>query len=248
MVELTTSFSEPADETELPEYRPLSPLAIISLLLGSLSAGVLVSNALWGFAVVGAVVSLVAIARLSREQGRIAGRTAAMVGLGLSLFFTAYSPAKEQGRKWLLTRDSLPVANEWFEALADGKVELAHQLTREPSNRNSMDYELLKGYYANNLDETHKLDEYASTEPVKSLLALGRNRQVQFIRTARVEKERFHDRLIAKFKVTPKNSKGSAQTANATGTFFVNIAMKRTLYPGNKRGKWHIENVGMTNN
>lgn len=84
------------------EYKPLTPLAPVSLVLGICSAAALLGLIGVAIAVISLIVGVVALWRILRSNGELSGKALAIIGLVLSLTFTvsggalqAYSFATE---------------------------------------------------------------------------------------------------------------------------------------------------------
>jgi len=238
MAELETITSDLSVESDLEDYRPLSPLAMAAAALGVCSAGVLISRLFWPLAIVGVVISLLALVRVSRENGRVLGRSAALIGLGLSILFLTYAPAKDYARKVILAGASRPIADQWIDAILQGRIEAAHQLTRKPHERVTMEYDELRAFYESNKELNAAAELYAEDPAVKSLLGQESDAEFEFIGTPSVESAERYDRLVHKYQVDMASRP----------PFVIYVQLRRTPLLGDKMGAWNIEQVGRVNN
>ena len=78
-----------AHASELPDYHPVSGLAVAGLMLGLLSAIALIDPIGWLLPPVGILLSAVALWRIARSSPAMVGRKAALVGLSLSVLLGA---------------------------------------------------------------------------------------------------------------------------------------------------------------
>jgi hypothetical protein len=127
----TTTFtpSFEAEDDEVVRYRSVSALAIIGLLLGIASPLCAVAPLLMVVPIVGAIVSLLALRRISESDGALIGRGAAAVGLALCIISAAAAVARTIVTQHLRTQQAEVVARQWIERLQSGQVEPAFRLT-----------------------------------------------------------------------------------------------------------------------
>src|SRR5262249_22476827 len=119
------SSRSPAEisEAEL-EYRSVDPWAVTAALLGVASVLALVHPMLWLIPPVGFLAALLALGSLKRNPEH-AGRPAALVGLGLSVLFGVTPIAQTISSTLLLSRQSQPIAEEFFGYLRQQSPEKA---------------------------------------------------------------------------------------------------------------------------
>src|SRR5262245_45308902 len=73
------------DVEALSDYRTLSVLALVSLVIGLASPLAFAAPLALAIPIIGIAVALVALHRISRSEGLLAGRWAAITGLALSV-------------------------------------------------------------------------------------------------------------------------------------------------------------------
>jgi hypothetical protein len=123
---------------EIVEYRTLSLLAIVSLLMGLISLLSLFAPLLLGISFFGAAVSILALRRITASDGLLAGRGVALVGLALCVASVGVVWGRAFATRQLLTHQANEFALEWFDLLRSGQPERAFEWTtaslRTPSS------------------------------------------------------------------------------------------------------------------
>jgi hypothetical protein len=122
------------DEPAVDGYRPVSGMAVAALVMGVLSIAAVFHSGFWPLPVLGAVFAAVSLRQLSQPDSLAIGRTAASIGLGLSLFLAALAPVESMTRTWIKNRRAEHVATRWADAVLGGKILDAHSLIM-PLNR-----------------------------------------------------------------------------------------------------------------
>jgi len=113
---------------ELPGERPVSGLAVASVLLGCVAALALVSPVFWVVPLVGVVVAAAAVRDVFRTGVAKAGGFAAVVGLALSLGFGTQAVAAAGAARWLAAARAHAAADFWIETLCAGRTEDARSM------------------------------------------------------------------------------------------------------------------------
>jgi len=116
------------DEPAVDGYRPVSGMAVAALVMGVLSIAAVFHPGFWLLPVLGTVFAVMSLRQLAQPDSLAIGRTAAIVGLGLSLFFAALTPVESMTRTWIKNRRAEHVAARWADAVLGGKILDAHSL------------------------------------------------------------------------------------------------------------------------
>lgn len=130
----TTPSTFTAEHEDLLEYRELSRLAVVGLVLGLFSILALFTSILWVVPVVAIAINLVAWYQISRSE-TLTGKSLAVVGLALAALFFGGSVTQTTLQKRWLVRDSRQMAQGWLELILEKKFLQAHQLTVHPDGR-----------------------------------------------------------------------------------------------------------------
>lgn len=110
-------------------YRTLSVLAIVSLVLGLASPLALFAPLILLIPIAGAVLALMAIRQINASEGTLFGRAAASIGLALSIAAIAAAFTRIALIDELLSRQARATASQWFELLQEGDAQSAFELT-----------------------------------------------------------------------------------------------------------------------
>jgi hypothetical protein len=109
-------------EDDQTSYRPVSGLAVASLVAGMLSAAALVNPFFWVVPLLAAGLACLGLADVSRAGAEKAGRIAALAGLALAVGFGAQSVSSTLTKRLITTARAHAATVMWIEALRDGRV------------------------------------------------------------------------------------------------------------------------------
>ncbi len=134
--DLVPSHFNSGDEApELDDYRPISPLVIAACVAGLVSLLAVFHPLLWVLPVVAAVLSVSAIVRVSSAHSRYSGRGAAVAALCLATLMGSYAPARSISRDRTLYAEAREKAEAWISLIQQGRLQEAHQLSLNASDR-----------------------------------------------------------------------------------------------------------------
>jgi hypothetical protein len=201
------------------EYRSVDPWAVGGLVLAILSPMALIAPLLWLIPPLGILANSMALRRLRTEPHRI-GRTAALVGLGLSVLFGAAPMARALTARILLADQARPTADQFFEYLCQGQPEKAAMLESAPESRQPLD-ESLWPFYRRNKDAQDRLRKLTENRPARALLALGDRAQVRFYKMPKLESAAAHAAVLYWYTVTYDDENGKKKT------FLIRILLER---------------------
>jgi hypothetical protein len=169
-------------EPGVAEYRPVSGWALAALFVGLLSFVALFHPLLWSVPMAGAVVSLIALRRISRSDVPLIGRRAALIGLAFSLLYGVAAATRVASRDYWLRSRAERLASEFIDLIRSRKTAEAYALMRQ-----SLEKKPLKpapgSREANQPEPKNQREMFASTEPVKTLLSLGPAAQLERLNT-----------------------------------------------------------------
>lgn len=103
------------------EYRPVSVLAMVSLVVGMISALALVSQMAWALPIVGIGVAVAALADVRHGAGK-SGRWAALAGLALSIGFAAQAVSGLLMTRSIAGERAVIVARSFVDALRENRL------------------------------------------------------------------------------------------------------------------------------
>jgi hypothetical protein len=224
-------FDAPVDD--ITEYRAVSSLAVGGLLAGLASVAVFLSPLAWFVPLAGLVLSGLALWRIARLSPALVGRKAAIAGLLLSIMFAVQTPADWYVHRRMVRGEARQFASLWFDAIHEGAIEKAHQLTLDPRRRRPLDQQL-PDLYRNSVRSRTELKEFVAQPAVRTLLALGPKAQPRYYETVSQSREDGNrDELELIYAITYDDEK------NQRKSFFVAVAMERSLLDSG-RANWRV--------
>ncbi len=228
----TPAFDVRSEMAEDPDYRPVCGLAVAGLLIGLASVAAFFGGALWPVAVLAIIVNLVALRRVAHSQPRMIGRGAALMGLFVAVFCFVGGVGNTLCANWIVERQTLEVGDAWFDALRKGNIYQAHQLTREPKQRDFRKDDLAK-LYASNPTLANDIKEYRDNIAVKKLLSLDGKFQVRWQSQQFSQIGGRKDQVFSVYELTFDNQ-GKPET------HLLRLAFVRTAEFRHSLAGWHI--------
>ena len=225
------------DDAEAARYQALSSLAVVGLVLGMLGFAALFEPWLWVVPLLGLLTSGLALRRIARDAPALSGRRTALAGLVLSVLFSAAVPANWLVYRWLVRCEAQRFAACWFEFLADGQPQKAHQLTQHPAYRQPLD-ERLADWYQRRRGRLDQLQWYVAASPseprwpVHTLLTLGNKARVRYHQTTDQTRAGRRDLLCQVYAVTYEKD-------GREKSFFVELHLERWQLDSS-RANWQI--------
>lgn len=161
-----------------PDYRAISPLALLGLVLGLASAAAFLHPLLFVLPVAAILACAVALRHASDPSSGVSGRGVALFGLALALVLGGGGVTRYVSHQAVIQRQSREMARQWFASLAEGQPQSAHQLMVEPEKRTAAGAKLWQQYRDDGVLQS-ALRNFVESPPAKALLWLGRDAQVR---------------------------------------------------------------------
>jgi hypothetical protein len=162
-------------------YRTVSILSIVSLVLGLTAPLALIAPLLFALPIAGAVVAVLAIRRIAVSDGALVGRTAAVIGLALSIASVSAAFTRTALIQELLSRQARAAAFEWFTLLQAGDAERAFQMTTA-SRQSPPPKDPADPHDAGSEPETPPLETFRVDPVVHFLLDHAQGTPVEYVR------------------------------------------------------------------
>jgi len=166
-------------QDELTQYRPISPLAVIALLVGLVSGLAIFHNLLWLVPVIGIVLSAVALKHTAPPDAIVSGRTAAIIGLAFSVLFGAMAVTTTFVEKRIVDKHAVEFASNWMNIARSGNLPQAAEWMRAPGVRLPYESDYTK-FYESNEDAQTLLTNLSSGKAMKHVLALDEDNRITF--------------------------------------------------------------------
>jgi hypothetical protein len=187
-------------ESPAGAYHSVSALAIIALMVGLLSPLAFAHELWWALPIAGIALSIVAIVRIDRSEGMLAGRWAAVLGLAISLFCGAAAITQASTRRMWLAYRAERMAERFVALLREGKSREAHQLWTRPQLRLLPDGDLAELYKAN-LTLTKDFEGFLDREVIRDFLSLTDEAEVQHLSTRLTFSDAHRDYLMVFYRL-----------------------------------------------
>ena len=235
-----------ATDDEVVEYRAVSPLAVVGLIVGIASTMTLVGRSLWCLSVLGVLLNAGALLQIWQRSPALLGRRAAVWGLALSTLFLFYLPAENFFFHHFLAREARQEGQAWFQAVARKDPAGVHRLMLDPriAVGPKTQPEL---YYRANPKAGEALRRIVDEPLMRTLFALGPLANARYYETVSYESSDTSEVVYQNYAVTFDENKldPSATRESSTKqvtTFFVTVALER-LMVGDQKAKWHVVKV-----
>lgn len=209
-----------SEEPDVSQYRAISVLAVVSLILGLLSPTAMFSPLLWVLPPIALVVSVLALRRIAFFAPALIGRKAALTGLALSVALSIAAPVHWLSYRWVMRNEARQFGPLYFQYLAKQEPHKAFQLTEPPEARQPLDENLWK-YYSTHPETYEEFEGYLKRPVVRTLLALGDRAIVRYYDTEWQYQDGREDVVYQTYAVTIDND-GEQQT------FFIGLRLNRS--------------------
>lgn len=103
-------------------YRPVSTLAVAAAVVGALSSLALTTPLLWILPLIGVALAVSGLADVARPGAEKAGRSAALLGLALSVGFGVQAVTTSVAARWIMERRTRAVVHAWLDALGENRL------------------------------------------------------------------------------------------------------------------------------
>jgi len=223
------------EEAQIVLYRPFSTLAVLGLVLACLGTLVLVEENLWPVPLLGLVLCVAALRRISRKEGLLLGRRLALAGLFLSAMMLAAGAAQAVAYRTWIREEGVQAAEMWFECVRTQDRYKAYQLTMDPCWRPPPNAPLEE--FARKGDWQIEVQTFANRPAVKRLLELGPRAQVRFERVEQQRRSGARQVLDLVFAVTPGE-------AGQDKPFSVLVELERGDCRRRGEGPWRLGQAG----
>lgn len=116
------------DADELGQYRSLSTMAVVAVVLGLCSVLMFASPLMVIFPLAAAAAAILALRSIATSDGGLTGSRLALVGLGLAILFATGSYARVKIRDGMLQQQVEDCCQQWLSLASQGRVDEMLQL------------------------------------------------------------------------------------------------------------------------
>jgi hypothetical protein len=229
----STHASTPAfhadDLEETTNYRKLSVLAIIGLLIGLASPLCFGAPLLMTIPIAGIIISILALRQIAASDGTLAGRWAAATGLALCVAFAVAPFTRGYVLQAMRTQQADAFGRQWLSQMAAGKTEQAYRMTNDSIRR------LPPPEPGDNTPRPDPYTTFLGQPLVKALTAAGPDAEIRPEQAVSYEAPSFQRVYVRqRYRITPKAGAGDTQP------LVVDVTMQRAKLPGEDASRWLI--------
>lgn len=214
------------------DYRALSVLAIVSLILGLLSVVAVASPLLGIVPVVAIVVSGLAARRIALNSDRLSGRWMAIIGLVLAPLFLGWGLSYEFARRERFFSHARQFGDDWLQILNRNEPYVAHQFKVQRKYRMDEHTNLEVAYQR----DERGMEEYTTfigESPVKDILAAAPHTTFHYEECLGHEHTGFVDVVTLQYLCDIPTS----------GKQRVWLTVQRTYSNFSDRADWHVVGI-----
>ncbi len=216
------------DADQAVEYRSLSIVALLGLVLGVLSPLYFGAALLMLIPIAGIVVSIFALYRIGKSDGALAGRWAAYCGLFLSAAMLAAPNARDYVIGTMRLQQAEKFGTEWLEMVTAGRTKEAFRLTNSSTAAAAPS---LPGEKAPAADP---YDTFVARPIVKALTAAGAEATTRLLSTEGIDRQTFPRVFVNQlFEVVPGAKAGGPPVK-------VRLITERTRVAKEGRSRWIV--------
>ena len=220
------------DPEQTTEYRTLSVLAIISLVIGLAAPLALTGTFLLAIPLFGILVSLIALRRIAVSGGVLAGSWAATIGLVLCVASAVLPISHDLIQRAIRVHQAETFGHDWVAMLTSGDLKQAFRLTLE-ANRPIPPAE------PNAPPKPSPYEAFIDQPVIKALQAAGAGAYIRIRDTVDYQAANSRSITVRQLYSVSPASTGSAG-ASGQPTEFV-LSVRRATLPRESMSRWLIE-------
>ncbi|MCI0333417.1 MAG: hypothetical protein L0228_09360 [Planctomycetes bacterium] len=220
------------DVDQVADYRSVSVLALLSLLIGLTSPLILVSRLFLILPLLGAALSLIALRRIATSSELLAGRWAATAGLALCVACGIAAFSRDGVTRYMRTTQAEEFGREWLLMLASNETEQAFRMTVEGA-RPAAPREPGMPPAA-----TTPYDQFMNDPLVQEISTAGANANVAFLETQEYSVPSRRDFIVRqRFQITPYGDAGNSDSSTVIEAV---VTLQRSRFPGQRQPRWLV--------
>jgi len=220
------------DVNHVAEYRSLSVMAIISLLIGLASPLCLISPVFMLLPLFGTVLSLLALRRIAVSEGRLAGRWAATAGLALCIACGASAISRDAVVRTMRSGRAEEFGRSWLSKLVSKETEQAFKLTIDGARPSAPPESGMPS------PTTTPYEEFTKNAFVQAILAAGEKAKIECLETLEYTAQSQYDYFVRqRFRITPQGDSGKT---GSTDAIEANVTLQRSHFRGDRNSRWLV--------
>jgi len=235
------------DDLVVTEYRRVSVLAVLALLLGLAASGALIGGVLFALPVLGLGVGLLAIAKIESGDGSVSGLRLAQWGIFFSVLFGAAAVVHPLLFQEIVDEQSRSFGRNWLEILTAGDTEQALKRVNTRAKGQLVPKDARGKPTPTESIEVAILEAFQKTEIVQKLREAGKRARIRYERTVSVSRPAERQTWVTQiFSVTRDDSASSdsegKNRSERPSLFHVQLHLQKNLATKNLSSAWTVGN------
>lgn len=221
------------DPEQTTEYRTLSVLAIISLIMGVAAPLAVAAPFLLAIPLFGIAVSLVALRRIDVSGGTLAGRWAATIGLVLCVASAVLPISHDMIQRAIRVHQAEVFGREWVKMVTSGNSKQAFSLTVDGSRPNTP-------AEPDAPPKASPYDTFIGLPVIKALQAAGPDAVIRIRDTADFQAATYRSITVRQnYSVSP----AAAATGSSSQPIEFVLTVQRATLPRESMSRWLVSNA-----
>lgn len=181
------------------EYRTLHALSVVTMVSGGLCFLALFKPIFWVVPLVVIVLGIASLRALATQPEKV-GRSAALIGLALAIFFGSWGASRYFSRQQWLARHARQYGDAWVELVRTKQLRQAHQLHLRAGQRIAPGV-TMDDYYSKHPYAQSNYDSLFNRDPLRTFAELTGDVRVELERVDRYEQQLHADSVTLRYRV-----------------------------------------------
>ena len=200
--QIESRFSNREEREQIGGYRRFNAVAMLSLLLGLASAVALLAPNAWIVPILAVGFGMIGL-WLARRNDDMGGALPAWIGIALALFFLSWAASRLYFQRQVIYSEAEAVARMWFNLVASGEDEMAHQAMLHPTARQPSGSSV-DAYYSKDEKATIDKDTIFGRLPASHFFEAGTDTKVTLVENVTQDVDLTYAVLIRQiYRITP---------------------------------------------
>lgn len=233
----STRAGEPL-ATDLPpdalEYRSLSLLAVVTVLLGAISILSFLAPVLWFLALPPILLGAMTLSVLANRPDKV-GRKGVLIAMVIAMFFGLLGPAHFYSSQWWVVRNGRRFADQWLEMVQRNELDQAYQFHLARTKRIKSDM-TFKRFFTDFPDLKPERQAFFAVEPIKTIIDHRDDLTLEFVRGDVAKSTDQYDMVCFIYMATFHDGQGQR-------TLPLDVKFIRALDPKTGHWEWTLGQV-----
>jgi hypothetical protein len=226
------------DPEQTTEYRTLSVLAIISLVIGLAAPLAIAGPFLLAIPLFGIAVSLVALRQIAVSGGVLAGRWAATAGLVLCIASAILPVSRDAIQRAIRIHQAEKFGGDWIALVTAGDLKEAFHLTVDATRPPAPPDPSAPPSEPNAPPKPSAYDTFIANPVIKALQAIGPNAEIRIRETLAYQATSYRNISVRQLVAVTPAAPSSSGSSNQPFEFVLSV--QRAIIPRESMSRWLI--------